>query len=371
MIALGDHPAANDDPATTAEFSDFPYWSHLARSGVGSAVYLGWGWLIQPAHVWGTPLTLLGVDRQINYGIGFIPLLNEDQTPTDLELFRIFNPPDLAPMKLASQATAADTPLLMAGFGRPREQNTTTWAVDTSTDPWSWLDPAAYPQLPTFTGYWAIENQRLALWGVNTVRTAGMLVSGEFGQMPAFDTLFSGDAPDPRHAQAVGGDSGGPAWRKVGDRWELAGVAVDVPTLSGQPRTNRTAIFDYSTTVFAELAAYREQILEIIKPALPGDFNDDGVVDTQDINAFVLALTQPAAWAGTYPDTLVSKVDLNGDGHIDTADINPFVAVLTGGAASPGQRVDVPEPATWAMLVLAVGWRRCGHRPRQPLTCNP
>lgn len=358
MISLGDHPTANDDPATTAEFSDFPYWSHLARSGVGSAVYLGWGWLLQPKHVWGSPLTLLGVDRQINYGTGFIPLTNDDGSATDLELFRIHDPPDLPAMPLGTAVVPADAPLLMAGVGRPREETTTTWAVDMTLDPWAWLDPADEPELPTFTGYWSIEDQRLALWGVNTVDNAGMILSGEFGQMPAFDTFFDGDAPDPRLAQAVGGDSGGPAWCRIGNRWELAGVAVDVPTLPGQPRTNRTAIFDHSTTIFAELTVYREQILEIIKPALPGDFNDDGVVNTEDINPFVLALTQPGAWTNAYPDTLISKVDLNGDGTIDTADINAFVATLISGADATPLPIPEPTNAAWlAALGASLGRR--------------
>ncbi len=81
---------------------------------------------------------------------------------------------------------------------------------------------------------------------------------------------------------------------------------------------------------------------------LPGDFDGSGAVDTQDINPFVLALTNPAQYEATYglPPVLY---DTNGDWTIDTQDINPFVTLLTGGAAAI-----VPEPSA-GMLLLAVG----------------
>lgn len=63
--------------------------------------------------------------------------------------------------------------------------------------------------------------------------------------------------------------------------------------------------------------------------AIPGDLNGDGRVDFGDINPFVLAMTNPAAYAQQYP-TLDRDVsgDLNGDGRLDFGDINPFVALL-------------------------------------------
>ncbi|MGD8453367.1 MAG: FG-GAP-like repeat-containing protein [Phycisphaerae bacterium] len=64
---------------------------------------------------------------------------------------------------------------------------------------------------------------------------------------------------------------------------------------------------------------------------LSGDLNCDGAVDNFDISAFVLALTNPAAYQAAYPDCDRLNADVNGDGFIDNFDINPFIELLTGG----------------------------------------
>ena len=61
---------------------------------------------------------------------------------------------------------------------------------------------------------------------------------------------------------------------------------------------------------------------------LKGDLNCDGVIDFGDINPFVLALSDPAGYAATYPNCNVANGDINGDGHVDFGDINPFVALF-------------------------------------------
>jgi hypothetical protein len=62
-----------------------------------------------------------------------------------------------------------------------------------------------------------------------------------------------------------------------------------------------------------------------------GDLNCDGAVDFGDINPYVLALTDPAAYGTTFPACDVLNADINGDGGVDFGDINPFVALLSGG----------------------------------------
>jgi hypothetical protein len=62
-----------------------------------------------------------------------------------------------------------------------------------------------------------------------------------------------------------------------------------------------------------------------------GDLNCDGLVNAFDIDPFVLALTDPVAYAATYPWCDVMLADINRDGLVNAFDIDPFVQLLTGG----------------------------------------
>lgn len=60
----------------------------------------------------------------------------------------------------------------------------------------------------------------------------------------------------------------------------------------------------------------------------PGDLNCDQRVNNFDIDPFVLAVTNPAAYQAANPDCLLSNADCNGDGHVDNFDIDAFVRLL-------------------------------------------
>ncbi len=61
----------------------------------------------------------------------------------------------------------------------------------------------------------------------------------------------------------------------------------------------------------------------------PGDLDCDGDVDFDDINPFVLALSDPAGYAAAYPECNILNGDCDEDGDVDFDDINPFVALLS------------------------------------------
>jgi len=61
-----------------------------------------------------------------------------------------------------------------------------------------------------------------------------------------------------------------------------------------------------------------------------GDLNCDGLVNTFDIDPFVLALTDNAAYAVAFPECDYMLADCNGDGAVNAFDIDPFVLLLTG-----------------------------------------
>jgi hypothetical protein len=69
----------------------------------------------------------------------------------------------------------------------------------------------------------------------------------------------------------------------------------------------------------------------------PGDMNCDGTLNGFDIDPFVLALTDPTAYAVAYPICMRSLADVNGDGAVNGFDIDPFVSRLTGGQREGGR----------------------------------
>jgi hypothetical protein len=64
---------------------------------------------------------------------------------------------------------------------------------------------------------------------------------------------------------------------------------------------------------------------------LIGDADGDGAVNAFDIDAFVLALTDAAAYASEYGESAAAcRCDVNCDGSVNSFDIDPFVMVLVG-----------------------------------------
>ncbi|MGE0481647.1 MAG: hypothetical protein AB7Q17_14370 [Phycisphaerae bacterium] len=61
---------------------------------------------------------------------------------------------------------------------------------------------------------------------------------------------------------------------------------------------------------------------------LKGDMNCDGVLNNFDIDPFVLAITDPAAWQAAFPLCLLANGDMNDDGSTDNFDIDPFIDAL-------------------------------------------
>ncbi|MCC7408854.1 MAG: PEP-CTERM sorting domain-containing protein, partial [Phycisphaeraceae bacterium] len=100
------------------------------------------------------------------------------------------------------------------------------------------------------------------------------------------------------------------------------------------------------------------------------DFNLDGLVNVQDINPFVKALTNSAGYttdllgymaANSIPagdfDLVLMAIDPTQDGSvspwpINVQDINPFVAALTGAGVDAAELAAIPEPATFSLLAL-------------------
>jgi len=62
-----------------------------------------------------------------------------------------------------------------------------------------------------------------------------------------------------------------------------------------------------------------------------GDLNGDDIADRNDVDAFILALTDPNTYEEIYPWVGVFNADVNGDGRVNAFDIDPFITLITLG----------------------------------------
>lgn len=99
------------------------------------------------------------------------------------------------------------------------------------------------------------------------------------------------------------------------------------------PDTGATIEIRISTAIRFEAAAFDNLEVIAIEPSfVRGDANGDGVLDFLDIDAFVLALIDPNAYAIQYPNVNPSVVlDYNDDQQFSFLDIDGFVSDLLGG----------------------------------------
>jgi hypothetical protein len=120
-----------------------------------------------------------------------------------------------------------------------------------------------------------------------------------------------------------------------GDTWEWNGTTWTQrsPATSPSPRFEHAMVYDSMRGVTVlyggntgtlpngdtwELGSYRY-----------GDLNCDGAINFDDIDPFVLALTDPAGYHAAYPNCDYLLADINGDGAVTFDDIDPFVVLLS------------------------------------------
>jgi hypothetical protein len=73
------------------------------------------------------------------------------------------------------------------------------------------------------------------------------------------------------------------------------------------------------------------KLVVVDQPFDNGDLNCDGLVNFDDINPFVLALSDPAGYPHAYPNCNIMYADCDNNGVVNFDDINPFVAILSDG----------------------------------------
>jgi len=86
-------------------------------------------------------------------------------------------------------------------------------------------------------------------------------------------------------------------------------------------------IFSVCAGLEAFIVTYNAESVVVTIP-YPGDLNCDMNVDLLDVEAFVMALLDPAAYQSIYPTCSVMLADMDGNGTVDGLDIQLFVDVL-------------------------------------------
>ncbi|TWT40412.1 BNR/Asp-box repeat protein [Phycisphaerae bacterium RAS1] len=137
---------------------------------------------------------------------------------------------------------------------------------------------------------------------------------------------------------------GWPNQNKIGDYYHMLSdnVGADLAmsaTLNGEQDVyyvrigehdcNRNSIGDESELFLGAPDANNNGIIDTCEQLL-GDMNCDGDVDVLDINPFVLAIADPAAYQAAFPSCLLINGDADGSGTVNVLDINAFVALLSG-----------------------------------------
>ena len=109
----------------------------------------------------------------------------------------------------------------------------------------------------------------------------------------------------------------------------------------------------HPTTAGHALLGYRA--FELLRGPLAGDMDGDIDVDFDDIDDFVLGLTNGLLYEAVYGAAPSYRGDLDGDGDQDFDDISGLVALLTIGHATPALAAWqlIPEPPTLCLACLA------------------
>ena len=127
-------------------------------------------------------------------------------------------------------------------------------------------------------------------------------------------------------------------WRHGGVWTTILTNGIEEPPQSGHMEWTPRSLGTLETGQFAIVLSRHvylvpagvEHTVQYYTGFMRGDANCDGSVDTGDIDAFLMAVMNPTAYATTYPDCELMLSDCNGDESVDTADIDAFIALILG-----------------------------------------
>ncbi len=154
------------------------------------------------------------------------------------------------------------------------------------------------------------------------------LCSFDDGRGPALVAMGQFDMAD---GQPIGSIArwDGTDWSEVGDPDVIAFAAAAFEDARG-PALYVGGAFGGIRTTEGYVASSRIARYGCLDTKIPGDLDCDGVVSFFDIEPFIAAILDPAAYESTSPNCRIANGDLNADGQVNFFDIDPFVACIFG-----------------------------------------
>lgn len=248
--------ASGDGTGNTSAPPDDPGWASVGAAGGLCGVYLGDRWVLTANHVGERAITFGGITYQPVVG-SKIRLMTDPTATADLAVYRIIGRPAVPAVTLAEMPPLAGSDeVTMIGQGWNREATLTEWTSSWSEAP---PGPVAYRGYKKSTG-------RAMRWGRDVVTETDLLVDTGPNTTYSFVSLFEETGGVTDEAHTVEGDSGGAAFAKRNGAWELVGILYARIPFPGQPID--AAVFG-NESVMADIAYYRDQILEATAPDIP------------------------------------------------------------------------------------------------------
>lgn len=158
------------------------------------------------------------------------------------------------------------------------------------------------------------DTSRIAAITFDTLAAEGPHFAVAFADDPAFviEPVYPGDSIQFLVGETVLVAAPPRYGRMVFSHWSLG----------GKPVGNDSALLTLAIERSGALVAAYE---------LLGDMNDDDLLDKRDVELFILALADPAAYQQRYPTVdRRRRGDINGDGQLDQEDIRSFVELVLG-----------------------------------------
>ena len=238
-----------DDPD-----NDLPGSGYVGRIGSHSGVYLGDGWVLTAHHVTGNgspDFVLDGTAYKAQVGSG-VSLKTRPGANADLQLLRLVDPPERAPLSLATISPAVGSTVVMVGKSSGQAGRLINWNAQ-------WQEVKRSDSV--HVGYSARGRPDL-WWGRNRVSEPSHFMRMGASVTRAFGMRFDREDAAPGEAAVLVGDSGGAVFAREDGEWRLAGILFARLTEPGQ--AGHVAVFG-NVSLAVDLSFYRKQILDATK----------------------------------------------------------------------------------------------------------